>query len=96
MRLSVAAASSARVTSHGVFARRKSAREQQVDRVDQRRFLDHRAVEREQQCAFAHLPRARPRGQNRVEQREEHQHEDQDHTVLDPNQQLPDFAGKTH
>ena len=64
------------------------------DRVGTRRLLDQHAVEVHRQNALA--DRRRPGRKRRVEQPEEHQHEQEDQRVLDAHQQLPDGLHEPH
>jgi hypothetical protein len=72
-----------------------------IGRADQRRdrigplgLLDQHPVEIHRQNAVP--DRRRPSRQRRVEQAEEHQHEQQDQHVLDAHQQLPDGLHEPH
>ena len=70
-----------------IFANWRAARKQRLERVDRGAFFHHHAVEREHERAFAHLCRAGPRGQHRVEREEEqveHPLHADDHRALEP------------
>ncbi len=79
-----------------VFALRIGLGQQQLQRIDLGRLLDHRAVQLDQQRPVADQTCAGPRGQHRIKPGEEQQHEDKDKTVLYPDQKMPDFAGENH
>ena len=82
--------------ARGILAGRNGRRQQHVERIDRGDFLDHAAIERQQQRPFANRARTRPRHQDRKQRGEEQQQEQQRQRVLDSDQQAPDFACKTH
>ncbi len=78
------------------FACGDGLRQQRREGIDLGPLFDDHAVEIEDQRAFAHLGRARPRGQHREQQREEQQHEEQHQPILQANHQAPDAAREFH
>ena len=81
--------------AHLVFAcRHRAAREQRGEGIERRCFLDHHALEFEQQRPVAHRSRARAEAEGSEQQREEDQQEEEHEAVLDADEQPPDAAGE--
>jgi hypothetical protein len=61
----------------------RTAAEQALQWIARGGFFHHHAVDPQQQGSVGQGARAWPPGEDPVKQNEEHQHEDQDHAVLD-------------
>ena len=66
----------------------------ELGEFDLRRLLDHGSPEIQREHAVP--DRCRPRCQHGIEHGEEQKHQDQDESVLDSDQQLPDCANELH
>ena len=79
-----------------VFVRLIANREQVLQRIARRRLFDHGSIDAQHQGAIHQRSRTGPGSQHGVKPDEEQQHEQQDQTVLDRNQEMPNLARENH